>query len=99
MHSRFVPLAMQSVAHTFGDPDAVILIDYEINGVMYQLTNEEIQARMEKQERMEKAAQEPRLIELSKHELIKVVEEVASEAGVDLKDLCSSKGSKEFLKQ
>ncbi|GJX12639.1 hypothetical protein Tco_0204397 [Tanacetum coccineum] len=59
------------------DPDAPILNDYEINGVMYQLTNEEIQAHLKKQEQMAKAAHEAKMIELSKPELIKVVEEVA----------------------
>ncbi|GKA33565.1 hypothetical protein Tco_0719994 [Tanacetum coccineum] len=56
------------------DLDAPILNDYEINGVMYQLTNEEIQAYLEKQEQMAKAAHEAKMIELSKPELIKVIE-------------------------
>ncbi|GKD76038.1 hypothetical protein Tco_1334320 [Tanacetum coccineum] len=50
------------------DLDTLTLINYEINGVMYQLTNKEIQAHIEKQERMENVAQEARLIELSKPE-------------------------------
>ncbi|GKB55437.1 hypothetical protein Tco_0906190 [Tanacetum coccineum] len=54
------------------DPNALLLINYEINRVMYQLTNEEIQAYLEKQEQMEKVAKEARLIELSKPALIKV---------------------------
>ncbi|GJX95263.1 hypothetical protein Tco_0349849 [Tanacetum coccineum] len=69
------------------DPNALLLINYEINRVMYQLTNEEIQAYLEKHEQMEKVAKEARLIELSKPTLIKVVEEVANEAGVDPKVL------------
>ncbi|GKA67743.1 hypothetical protein Tco_0767660 [Tanacetum coccineum] len=81
------------------DPDALVLIDYEINEVMYQLTNKQIQAHMEKEEQMQKAAQEAKLIALSKPELIKVVKEVASEARVDPKALCSSKDGKEFLKK
>nr|GEU55971.1 copia protein [Tanacetum cinerariifolium] len=48
---------------------------------------------------LKEAAQEAKLIALSKPELIKVVEEVASEAGVDPKALCSSKDGKEFLKK
>ncbi|GJU49369.1 hypothetical protein Tco_1218924 [Tanacetum coccineum] len=47
---------------------------------------------------MKKDAQEARLIELSKPELIKVVAEVASEAGSDPKALRNMKGGKEFLK-
>nr|GFA81909.1 hypothetical protein [Tanacetum cinerariifolium] len=84
------------------NPDAPIIFDYGINRVMYQLTNEEIQDHLEKRVQMEKAAQEAKPIELNKlelnkPELIKVVEEVASKAGVDLKDLRNMKGGKEFL--
>nr|GEU55264.1 hypothetical protein [Tanacetum cinerariifolium] len=80
------------------DPDALVLIDYEINRVMYKLTNEEIQAQLEKQDQMERATQEQKLVELSNPELSEVVEEAASKAGVDPKALCSLKGGKEFLK-
>ncbi|GJU67735.1 hypothetical protein Tco_1253994 [Tanacetum coccineum] len=52
------------------DPDAPTLIIYEINEEMYQLTNEEIHAQLEKQEQMEKASPEARITELSKLELI-----------------------------
>ncbi|GJR20261.1 hypothetical protein Tco_0968788 [Tanacetum coccineum] len=47
----------------------------------------------------EKATQEAKLLALSKPELIKVVHEVAKEAGVDLKALQSSKGGQEFIKK
>ncbi|GKD45776.1 hypothetical protein Tco_1270421 [Tanacetum coccineum] len=33
------------------DPDTLMLIPYEINGVLYHLTNEQIQAHLEKEER------------------------------------------------
>ncbi|GJR12808.1 retrovirus-related pol polyprotein from transposon TNT 1-94 [Tanacetum coccineum] len=55
------------------------------------------EAYLKKEEQMQKAAQETRLIALSKPELIKMVEEVASEARVDLKALRCSKGGHEFL--
>ncbi|GJW97501.1 hypothetical protein Tco_0179309 [Tanacetum coccineum] len=58
-----------------------------------------IQAHIEKEERMERATQEVKLNALSKPELIKVVEEVATEAEVDPKVLRSSKGGQEFLKK
>ncbi|GJT16159.1 hypothetical protein Tco_0874865 [Tanacetum coccineum] len=48
------------------DPDALVLITYEINGKLYHLTNEEIREHMELEERKEKAAQEPNLLALSK---------------------------------
>ncbi|GJR57924.1 hypothetical protein Tco_1500086 [Tanacetum coccineum] len=53
----------------------------QLTDPILELTNKEIQAHMEKQERMERSAQESKLIELSKFELIKVVEKVATEAG------------------
>nr|GEV53268.1 hypothetical protein [Tanacetum cinerariifolium] len=58
--------------------------------------NSKKQAHMEKEEQMERAAQEEKLMALSKPELIKVVEEVAIETEVDQKALCSSKGGQEF---
>ncbi|GKE43289.1 hypothetical protein Tco_1470573 [Tanacetum coccineum] len=48
-------------------------------------------------ERKKKAYQEVKLLALSKPELIKVVTEVATKAGVDPKALQSSKGGKAFI--
>nr|GEW52432.1 hypothetical protein [Tanacetum cinerariifolium] len=48
---------------------------------------------------MQKAVHKAKLIALSKPELIKVVEEVASEFGVNPNALRSKKASQEFLKQ
>ncbi|GKC49100.1 hypothetical protein Tco_1071845 [Tanacetum coccineum] len=59
----------------------------------------EERVHMEIEERKEKAAQEARLLALSKPELIKFVTEVANEVGVDPKVLQSSKGGKEFIKK
>ncbi|GJT68129.1 hypothetical protein Tco_1019609 [Tanacetum coccineum] len=74
------------------DPDALLLIPFEINGKLYKLTNEEIHVYMEHEERKERVAQETRLLVLSKPKLIKVVTEVTTEAKVDPKALQSSKG-------
>nr|GEV26361.1 copia protein [Tanacetum cinerariifolium] len=81
------------------DPDTSVLIPYEINEKMYQLTNEQIQAHLEKEEQMERAAQEAKMIKLNKPDLIKVVEEVANEDEVGPNALRNKKGSQEFLKQ
>ncbi|GJY06834.1 hypothetical protein Tco_0373888 [Tanacetum coccineum] len=62
--------------------------------MMYQLTEEEIQAHLDKEEKIEQAAKEARL---SKPELIKVVHEEAAKAGVDPKILASAKGGQEFF--
>ncbi|GJV29422.1 hypothetical protein Tco_1385870 [Tanacetum coccineum] len=76
-------------------PDTLLLVPYEIHGKMYQLTEKEIQARLDKEEKLEKAAREAML---SKPKLIKVVHEEATKAGVDPKVLSSKKGGEEFLK-
>nr|GEU58320.1 reverse transcriptase domain-containing protein [Tanacetum cinerariifolium] len=62
-------------------------------------TPQQPETHLEKQEQMERAAQEAKLIELSKPEMIKVVEKVASDAGFDPKVLHSSKDGKDFLNQ
>ncbi|GKD91059.1 hypothetical protein Tco_1366566 [Tanacetum coccineum] len=92
------PKLIKASREVYLDLNSPVLIDYEINR-MYQLTNKEIQAHMEKQERMENDAQKARVIKLSKPELIKVVVEVASEAGADPKALHNMNGGKEFLKK
>ncbi|GJX45381.1 hypothetical protein Tco_0262057 [Tanacetum coccineum] len=62
-----------------------------------QLTDPILEAHMELEERKKKAYQEAKLLALSKPELIKVVTEVATKAGVDPKAFQSSKGGKEFI--
>ncbi|GJT82034.1 hypothetical protein Tco_1056376 [Tanacetum coccineum] len=81
------------------DPDTPMLIPYEINGKLYQLTNEQIHAHLKNEEKLERVAQEAKLIKLNKHVLIKVVEEVASETGINPSALSGKKGGQEFLKQ
>ncbi|GJW61907.1 hypothetical protein Tco_0111242 [Tanacetum coccineum] len=61
--------ASRKVRH---DPDALILVPYEINGRMYQLTEEQIQAHLDKEEMLKKSVEEAKLLEMSKPELIKV---------------------------
>ncbi|GJT86688.1 hypothetical protein Tco_1068405 [Tanacetum coccineum] len=53
------------------DPDTLALIPYKIYGKLYQLTSEQIQAHLDKEEQMEKTAKEARLLEMNKSELIK----------------------------
>nr|GEW19332.1 reverse transcriptase domain-containing protein [Tanacetum cinerariifolium] len=43
------------------EPDTQVLVPYEIHGKMYQLTEEEIQAHLDKEEKLEKAARKERL--------------------------------------
>ncbi|GJZ21456.1 hypothetical protein Tco_0558495 [Tanacetum coccineum] len=60
-----------------------------------QLTKEEIQAHLDKEEKIKQASKEARL---SKPELIKFVHEEAAKAGVDPNILTSAKGGQEFRK-
>ncbi|GKF32562.1 hypothetical protein Tco_0102360 [Tanacetum coccineum] len=53
------------------DPDEPIRVPYEIHGKVYQLINDEIQAHMDKEEKIKKAAEEAKLLVMSKPELIK----------------------------
>nr|GEV48779.1 hypothetical protein [Tanacetum cinerariifolium] len=72
-------LASRKVRH---DPDAPTLVPYEINRRMYQLTKEQIQAHLDKEEMLKKYVKEVKRLEISKPELIKVVQEEATKAGV-----------------
>ncbi|GJY05238.1 hypothetical protein Tco_0371178 [Tanacetum coccineum] len=76
------------------DPNEPVRVPYEIHGKLYHLTNDEIQEHLDKEEKIMKAAKEAKLLA----ELIKVVHEEASKAGIDPKILKSVKGGQEFKK-
>nr|GEV52329.1 hypothetical protein [Tanacetum cinerariifolium] len=78
--------------------DELVRIPYEIHGKLYHLTNDEIQEHLDKEEKMKKAVEEAKLLEMSKHELIKDVQEKATKAGADPKNLSSAKGGLQFKK-
>ncbi|GKC38986.1 hypothetical protein Tco_1051370 [Tanacetum coccineum] len=59
------------------DLDAPILIPYMINGKLFYLTKEQIQAHMDKEDQIKKAEEEARLFVINKPEVIKVVREEA----------------------
>ncbi|GKB15419.1 hypothetical protein Tco_0849342, partial [Tanacetum coccineum] len=69
------------------DPDELIRVPYEIHGKMCQLTNDEIQTHLDKEENIKKAAEEAKLLAMSKPKLIKVVHEEASNVEIDPKVL------------
>nr|GEY68455.1 hypothetical protein [Tanacetum cinerariifolium]GEZ01711.1 hypothetical protein [Tanacetum cinerariifolium] len=56
------------------DPDEAVQIPYEIHGKLYHLTNDEIQTHLDKEEKIKKAVKEAKVLEMSKPELIKVVQ-------------------------
>nr|GFA31776.1 hypothetical protein [Tanacetum cinerariifolium] len=68
-----------------------MLIPFEINGNMYQLTNTTIRSHLEMEVRKEKVAQEAKLLALSKPELMKAIHEEATKAKVDPKALARNK--------
>nr|GEW57116.1 hypothetical protein [Tanacetum cinerariifolium] len=55
------------------DPDEPIRVPYDIHGKIYRLTNDEIQAHLDKEEEIKRKAKEAKLLAMTKSELIKVV--------------------------
>ncbi|GKB22620.1 hypothetical protein Tco_0862021 [Tanacetum coccineum] len=69
-----------------------------ISGKMYCLTNDEINAHLEKVEKIKKAAEEAKMFEMTKTEVIKVVQEEAEKIGLDPKMIISAKAGEKFKK-
>ncbi|GJV76877.1 hypothetical protein Tco_1508461 [Tanacetum coccineum] len=82
----------------YPDPDEEVKVPYMINGKMYYLTDTEMQAYMEKEEKLRKATEEARLLTISKPEVIKVVQEEAKKIRLDLKKIASAKAGEKFKK-
>ncbi|GJS01911.1 hypothetical protein Tco_0318419 [Tanacetum coccineum] len=80
------------------DPDAPIFVPYEINGKNFHHTEEKIQAHMDKEEQIKKAAKEAKMFEITKTEVIKVVQEEAEKIGLEPKKIISAKAGKKFKK-
>ncbi|GKC90768.1 hypothetical protein Tco_1151417, partial [Tanacetum coccineum] len=79
------------------DPDEEVKVPLMINGKMYYLTDKEMQAYLDKEEKIRKAAKEERLFAISKPEVIKVVQEEAENIGLDPKKIASAKaGEKKY---
>nr|GEX26956.1 putative reverse transcriptase domain-containing protein [Tanacetum cinerariifolium] len=78
------------------DPDEPVRLPYMIHRKMYQLNDDEIQEQLDKEDKIKKAAEEAKLLAISKHELIKVVHEEALKDEIDPKVLESAKGGQEF---
>ncbi|GKE33110.1 hypothetical protein Tco_1452432, partial [Tanacetum coccineum] len=57
------------------DPDEEVKVPYMINGKMYYLADKEMQAYLDKEEKLRKAVEEARLLAISKPKVIKVVQE------------------------
>ncbi|GJX88141.1 hypothetical protein Tco_0340155 [Tanacetum coccineum] len=80
------------------DPDEEVKVPYMINGKMCYLANKEMQTYLDKEEKLKKAAEEARLIAISKPEVIKVVQEEAEIIGLDPKQIASARAGEKFKK-
>ncbi|GKB98337.1 hypothetical protein Tco_0984474 [Tanacetum coccineum] len=80
------------------DPDEEVKVPYLINGKMCYLTDNEMQAYLDREEKLRKAAGEERLLAISKPEVIKVVQKEAEKIGLDPKKLASAKAGEKFKK-
>nr|GEV92906.1 hypothetical protein [Tanacetum cinerariifolium] len=87
--------ASREVRHNL---DEHIRVPYDIHGKIYQLTNDEIQAHLDKEKEIKKKAKEPRLLAMTKFEIIKVVHKDAEKARINLKIVLSAKRGEEFKK-
>ncbi|GJU25377.1 hypothetical protein Tco_1163998 [Tanacetum coccineum] len=69
-----------------------------INEKMHYLTNDEINAYLEKEDKINKVAEEAKMFEMTKIEVIKVVQEEAEKIRLDPKTIVSAKSSEKFKK-
>ncbi|GJW63188.1 hypothetical protein Tco_0115072 [Tanacetum coccineum] len=77
-------------------PQPTVQVPYDIHGKIYQLTNDEIQAHLDKEEDIKKKAEEARLLVMTKSKIIKVVHEEVEKAGIDPNIVLSVKGGEQF---
>ncbi|GJZ72302.1 hypothetical protein Tco_0636153 [Tanacetum coccineum] len=62
------------------------------------LTDEQIQAHLDKEKKIKKASKEAKMFEMTKTEVIKVVQEEAEKIGLDPKKIISAKACEKFKK-
>ncbi|GKG13241.1 hypothetical protein Tco_0350201, partial [Tanacetum coccineum] len=62
-----------------------------INRKIHYLTNDEINAHLENEDKIKKAAEEAKMFEMTKTGVIKVVQEEAEKIGLDPKTIVSEK--------
>ncbi|GKA02591.1 hypothetical protein Tco_0675372 [Tanacetum coccineum] len=78
------------------DPDAPILVSYTINGKIFYLTEELIQAHLDKEDHIKKAKEEAKRLAMTKTAVIKIVQEEAEKIGIDLKKVISAKAGEKL---
>ncbi|GJS46873.1 retrovirus-related pol polyprotein from transposon TNT 1-94 [Tanacetum coccineum] len=80
------------------DPDEEVKVHYMINRKMCYLANKEMQAYLDREEKLKKAVEEERLLAISKPEVIKVVLEEAEKIILYPKKITSAKAGEKFKK-
>ncbi|GJX89708.1 hypothetical protein Tco_0341722 [Tanacetum coccineum] len=78
------------------DLDEPIRVPYMINGKMQYLTVEEINAYLEKEDKIKKATEEAKMLEMTRIKVIKVVQEEAEKIRLDPKAIKSAKEGKRY---
>ncbi|GJW86414.1 hypothetical protein Tco_0161754 [Tanacetum coccineum] len=87
---------VKALSIIFPGPDA--LIPYTINGEVYYLTAEQLQAHMDKEERIKKVEEDAKLYAISKPEVIKVVREEAKKLRIHPKEAITTQAGENFKK-
>ncbi|GJV95199.1 hypothetical protein Tco_1546776 [Tanacetum coccineum] len=90
--------AIPTLTVVYQDPDEPIRIPYKIYWKLYNITNDEIQDYLNKEEAIKKKVEQARLLAMTKSEIIKVVYKEAEKARIDLKIILSAKGGEQFKK-
>nr|GEU31873.1 hypothetical protein [Tanacetum cinerariifolium] len=80
------------------DPDKYVRVPDMINGKMHYLINNEITKHLKKEELIKKAAEQARLLAITKPEVVKVFWEKAKKIRIDPKRITSAKEGKRFKK-
>ncbi|GJR27599.1 hypothetical protein Tco_1103831 [Tanacetum coccineum] len=73
-------------------------VPYMINGKMHYLTNDDINAHLDKEDKIKKAAEEAKRLEMTKTKVIKIVQEEAEKIGIDPKKIIGAKACEKFKK-
>ncbi|GJR33239.1 hypothetical protein Tco_1109471 [Tanacetum coccineum] len=76
------------------DSDEPIRVPYMINGKMHYLTDDEINAYLVKEDKIKKAVKEAKMLEMTRTEVIKVVQEEAKKIRLDPKIIKSGKAGR-----
>nr|GEU39815.1 hypothetical protein [Tanacetum cinerariifolium] len=80
------------------DPDKEERVPYTIHGKMYYLTDREMQAYLDKEEKMKKAGEEAKLLDLYKPKVVKVVREEGKKLSINPKEVIFTKAGEQFKK-